>query len=584
MNHTHVSGPEPATVRPDEHIPGRLWTLAAQQPDEAILVVPDGSGWRDITWSELATQVRAIAAGLVSRGVKPGDRVAIVSPTRVEWTLADLAILCAGAVTVPLYDTSSSDQCRHIVTDAGVSLSFAATADLADRLDAAGQQDVIIFDDDGLEELAEDGDGEPAREVERRQSDIPLDDMATIVYTSGTTRDPKGCVLTHHNLAWTTKQTRVHLDEAIGGGGSLLHFLPLAHIFARVIQFVCLDAGLRVAYARSMDELRDDLASFQPTFLLGVPRVFEKFFETAKRQATGIRKPVFQFAEAAGRHWAASAEPGPWVRARRAIADKLVYRRMREALGGRVQYCVSGGAPLPTELAQFFLAAGVPVLEGYGLTETTAPATANTPSELRIGTVGKPLPGVEIRVDEDREVLVKGGNVFAGYLGDDKREDFEVDWYRTGDLGELDDDGFLTVRDRKKEVIVTASGKNIAPSPLEEKVASNELVAQAMVVGDQQRFVAALVTLDEDALREFAEQHNLRGELHDLRNHERVRGQVQRAVDEANKSVSRAESIREFVIVDRQFSEDEGELTPTLKPRRRDIADHFSDEIESIYA
>lgn len=581
MSRSHVRGPDPVAVGPTDHLPGRLQDRARKAPDEPALAVPAGAaGWRDITWSDLDRQIANVASGLIARGVAPGDRVAIMSPTRVEWTIADLAVLSAGAVTVPLYDTSSPDQCRQILADSGARMCFAASADIADRLGDAGRQEVIVFDDDGLAELSEDGDGGSG--VEDRLAELSLDDPATIVYTSGTTGDPKGCVLTHGNLSWTTRQIRVHLDEAIGGGGSLLHFLPLAHIFARLIQFVCLDAGLRLGYARSMDDLPSDLKSFRPTFLLGVPRVFEKFFETAKRQATGVKKPLFEFAERTGRDWAEADHPSVWTRARRAAADRLVYRQIRTALGGRVDYCVSGGAALSRDIALFFRSAGVPILEGYGLTETTAPATVNTPGDLRTGTVGKPLPGVEIRLD-DGEVLVKGGNVFAGYYGREDN-DFDGEWFRTGDLGALDEDGFLTLTDRKKEVIVTATGKNVAPTPLEEQVAGHQLVAQAMLVGDRQKFVAALITLDDEMLREFADRHGLSGEGADLRHHERVRDEVQRAIDEANRTVSRAESIREFVIVDRQFSEDEGELTPTLKLRRRDIAEHFSDEIQSIYA
>jgi long-chain acyl-CoA synthetase len=581
VSRTHVQGPDPVPIGPADHLLARLRSRAQDAPDAAALAVPAGDeGWRDITWSELDWQVQRVAAGLIARGVAAGDRVAIMSPTRVEWTVADLAVLSAGAVTVPVYDTNSAEQCRQVLTDSGTELCFAASAELADRLAAAGQQNVVVFDDGGLEELAEDG--ENSAQVDERIAALSLDDPATIVYTSGTTGDPKGCVLTHRNLAWTTRQIRAHLDDVLGSGGSLLHFLPLAHIFARAIQFVCLDAGLRLGYARSMDNLPTDLKSFRPTFLLGVPRVFEKFLETAKQQATGLRKPVFAFAESAGRAWAEAERPGPWARIRRGVADLLVYRQIRQALGGRVDYCVSGGAPLSREVALFFRAAGVPVLEGYGLTETTAPATVNTPTELRIGTVGRPLPGVEIRID-DGEVLVKGGNVFAGYHGRDD-DDFDGEWFRTGDLGTLDDDGYLTLTDRKKELIVTATGKNVAPSPLEERVAGHDLVAQAMLVGDQEKFVAALVALDEERLREYADRHGLDGDPADLRHDERIRDEVQRAIDEANQAVSRAESIREFVIVDRQFSEDEGELTPTLKLRRRDIAEHFADEIQSIYA
>lgn len=582
MTRTHVSGSEPITVGPRENLAARVKDQAERNPGRPVLAIPGDGDWRHIHCAEFARRVEAVAAGLIGRGVGPGDPVAIMSPTRLEWTIADLAILSAGAVTVPLYDTSSAEQSRQILSDAGVHLAFAATPELADRLTEGGARDVFVFDDGGLEELADDGE-EHLDEVEQRTAAITHDDLATIVYTSGTTGAPKGCLLTHGNLIWTTRQARAHLDEVVGGGGSMLQFLPLAHIFARVIQFVCLDGGLLVGYSRSQDDVPDDLRSFRPTFLLGVPRVFEKFFETAKRQATGVKRPLFNFAVSSGHRWARADDPGPWLRGRRRLADLLVYRRLRTALGGRVTHCIVGGAPLSRELAQFFLAAKVPVLEGYGLTETTAPAAANTPSRMRIGTVGTPLPGVEIRIVDD-EVQVRGGNVFQGYHGRDDEDDFDGDWFRTGDLGMIDDDGYLTLRDRKKDLIVTASGKNVAPTPLEEQIASHDLIAQAMLVGDQQKFVGALIALDEDGLREFADKEGLTDDPQELRQNDRVRHEIKRAVNEANAGVSRAESVREFVIVERQFTEEDGELTPTLKYRRRDIADHFADEIESIYS
>lgn len=585
MSRSHVSGPEPVTVGAHETMPVRVWEHAENTPDEPALAAPSDDGWQQVSWAELASRVRAVATGLIGRGVSTGDRIAIMSPTRLEWTIADLAILSAGGVTVPLYDTSSADQCRQILTDSGVRLAFAATPDLADILYEAGARDVIVFDDGGVDELSDDGDGDGRNgaEVDRRSRALTHDDLATIVYTSGTTGAPKGCLITHGNLIWTTRQTRAHLDEVVGGGGSMLHFLPLAHVFARMIQFVCLDGGLLVGYPRSPDDVPAALRSFQPTFLLGVPRVFEKFFESAKRQATGVKRPLFDFAVSSGRAWAEADRPGPWLRLRRSVADLLVYRRLRAALGGQVRHCVSGGAPLSRDLALFFLAAGVPVLEGYGLTETTAPATVNTPSRLRIGSVGTPLPGVDIRIDNG-EVLVKGGNVFRGYHGGDDADDFDGDWFRTGDLGEIDDDGFLSLSDRQKELIVTASGKNVAPTPLEERIASHDLIAQAMLVGDQRKFVGALITLNEDELREFAGKEGLPDDPAKVREHERVRREVARAVQRANEQVSRAESVRDFVIVERQFTEEEGELTPTLKLRRRDIAEHFADDIESIYS
>lgn len=585
MSRSHVRGHDPRALGSVQHLPGRLQTEAEQSPRQPILAVPADDDWAEITRGELAELVRSVAAGVIAGGIGTGDRVAVMSETRLEWTVADLAILTAGAVTVPVYDTSSAEQCGEILADADARLAFVANAELADRVSTATDVRTVVFDDGGLDELAASANGNDERTVDDRLAALGPDDVATIVYTSGTTGDPKGCVLTHENLAWTTVQTSEHLDEAIRGGGSLLQFLPLAHIFARLIQFVCLDAGLVVGYARSPDDLRDDLRTFRPTLMLGVPRVFEKLIEAARRQATGVRRPLFDFAMSTGQNWARADRPGPLLSGRRMLADLLVYRRLRQALGGRVQYCISGGAPLATDLARLFWAARLPILEGYGLTETTAPATVNTPAEHRIGTVGRPLPGVEIALADGGEIMVKGRNVFRGYHGDEERtdEDFDGEWFRTGDLGELDDDGFLTVLDRKKDLIVTASGKNVAPTPLEERIADHDLVAQAMVVGDQRRFVAALITLDDEQLRAFASKHGLDAAL-ELREHERVRDEVQAAVNRANETVSRSESIREFAILDRQFSADEGELTPTLKLRRPVIEDHFADEIESIYA
>lgn len=588
MSRSYARGPTPVPVGTDEHLPGRLADLVDRSPGEVVLAEPAHKGWRDVTRAELNDRVRAVAAGLVARGVGPGDPVALMSPTRIEWTIADLAILNAGGITVPLYDTSSADQCRGILEDAGAKLAFAATPELADRIEDAGANDVIVFEDSGLDELTDDGVLEFTPEIDRRLSRLTPDDVATIVYTSGTTGGPKGCALTHRNLAWTVRQTEAHLHAVIGRGGSLLQLLPQAHILARLIQFVCLDAGLRVGFARTDDPHRD-IRRFGPTFVLAVPRMLEKIFEGARDRATGARRPLFGWAVSTGQHWADADRPGAWLQMKRTAADLLIYRQVRNALGGRVQYCMSGGAPLAAELARFFQAAGIPILEGYGLTETTAPVTVNTPARQRIGTVGTPLPGVEVRVDdEEGEVLVRGGNVFDGYhRGGDRppdRSDFDGDWFRTGDLGTIDDAGFLRIHDRMKDLIVTASGKNVAPAPLEQRVENSDIVSQAMVVGDGRRFVAALVTLDDDELRRFAERHGIDGDPDNVRRHDLVREEVQRAVDHANAYVSRAESIRSFTILDRQFTESEGELTPTLKLRRREIGEHFADEIDAIYA
>ncbi|NED96919.1 long-chain fatty acid--CoA ligase [Phytoactinopolyspora alkaliphila] len=581
---TQVEDRSPVRVEQDDHLLARIRRHAEHSPDRPILAIPADGEWRELSWSALNARVRDVAAGLVARGVERGDRVALMSPTRAEWTLTDLAVLSAGAVTVPLYHTSSVEQCRMILRDAGVRLAIAAGDELADRLREAHDVEVVILDDDGLDRLAAEAGDDDRADVDRRVHNLTHDDIATIVYTSGTTGDPKGCVLTHGNLAWTTSQTRHQLEGVLREGGTLLQMLPLAHIFARVIQFVCLDANLVVGFPSTASDPREDVRSFRPSLFVGVPRAFEKIYEAARQQARGkVRQRIFRFAVATAQAWSRSERHRPVLRARRVIADRLVFSRLRAALGGRVRHCVSGGAPLSTDLVHFFHGAGIPIYEGYGLTETTGPATVNAPDALRVGSAGRPLPGTRIRVD-DGEILVRGGHVFQRYFHDEGRtdEDFDGDWFRTGDLGEVDDDGFLYVKDRKKELIVTASGKNIAPVPLEDRVNRHPLVSQSMLVGDQRRFVAVLVTLDDAELASFARERGLDGERDELIAHEEIRAEVSKAVDEANTLVSEAESIRQFVILPREFLEERGELTPTLKLKRQDIAEHFSDEIDSI--
>jgi long-chain acyl-CoA synthetase len=573
-----VQGAVPAAISPGRHATSWLWDAAGDTDRTHVLrfpVDPDGRVWDGLSRREVARLVRAVAAGLVNAGVGPGDRVALMSPTRYEWTVVDLAVLSAGAVTVPVYDTSSPEQCEHIVRDSGAVLVVAGDAELAGRFDGVRDElhgDVLVLADGALDRLAAGGIGAEA-EVTERLAALGGDDLATIVYTSGTTGAPKGCRLTHGNLAWTMTQTRLALHEVVGGGGSTVLFLPLAHVFTRLVQFVCLEAGIQIAYARSLAAMKDDVLAVRPTFLLAVPRVFQKVYEGAERQATGWRRRVFAFATRTAEEWSSRPDPDPWIRVRREVADLLVYRRIRTGLGGRVTTCLSGGAPLAPHLAHFFHAAGITVLEGYGLTETTAPVSVDTPSTFRPGTVGPPLPGVDVRLADDGEILVRGGNVFAGYHGkpEETREVLDADgWFRTGDIGAIDAEGRLRITDRAKEVIVTSSGKNVAPAALEERIKASPVVSQAMVVGDDRPFIGALVTIDEDAVAARSGEIDLRDE-------------VAQAVETANRSVSRAESIREFRILDRDFSEDEGELTPTMKLRRKAIEEHFHDEIDTIY-
>jgi long-chain acyl-CoA synthetase len=578
-------GPTPVEVPPTRHATSWLWERAGSSDPQHVVRYPvDASGtrWDGLTVSQLADRVRRVGAGLIAAGVGPGDSVAIMSSTRVDWTVTDLAVLAVGGVTVPIYDSSAVDQCRHILSDSGSVLAFASDDEHAGRLRQAevpAVTEVLVFDHGALDELVRRGAGREA-EVDERLAAITGDDLATLVYTSGTTGLPKGCRLTHGNVVWTVAQTRAAVDELLQPQHSTLLFLPLAHIFARVVQFVTLDAGVQLGYARSLQHMREDLLTYQPTFLLAVPRVFQKVLAGAEAKATGLKQPIFRFAVRTAKAWSTSEQPGLRLRLAHKVADALVYSKVREAVGGEVRYCLSGGAPLAVHLAHFFHAAGMTILEGYGLTETTAPATVSRPEAMRFGSVGQPLPGVSIRLAADGEVLIRGGNVFHGYHGNSEATEAVMDdgWFSSGDVGTLDPDGFLHITDRKKELIVTAGGKNVAPSVLEEGIKAHPLVSQAMVVGDDRPYLVALVSLDPEALA-----------AHDLTptgradDDERLRTEVQQAIDEVNGTVSRAESIRKFRILDRELSEDEGEITPTLKLRRRQVAHNHSAEIERLY-
>lgn len=592
MARTQMQGPSPFGVEATHNLTTRLWEGAAGPGAEHILRYPAGGGWAGLSWGELGERVRAVAAGLIAIGVQQGDRVALMSATRLEWTVADLAILSAGAVTVPIYETSSPAQCGWILSDSGAKAAIAGTADQTEKLNAARDRatqlgEVFVIDDGGLEALAQRADDAHRAQVAERAAARRQSDLATIVYTSGTTGRPKGCMLTHGNLLWTVRQFQGRMPQLLGPGTCTLLFLPLAHIVARSLQFMCLESNVRMGYARSTATIAEDIASFRPTFLAAVPRVLEKVFNAAQRKASGPKAKVFDFAVRVSQQWAFQGRHGPITRLEHTVADKLVYAKLRHALGGRVQYCLSGSAPLAPHLAAFFHAAGMTVLEGYGLTETSAPATVNTPTQLRIGTVGPPLPGVEVRIADDGEILLRGPNVFTGYYHNKAatREALSDDgWLRTGDVGELDGEGFLRITGRKKELIVTAGGKNVAPAVLEERLKEHRLVSQAMVVGDRRPFVGCLVTLEPDELAAFTAERGLSGAIAELAESDAVQAEVAKAVGHANAAVSRAESIRQWRVLDRDFTLEHGEITPTLKVRREIISEHFADEIESLYA
>jgi long-chain acyl-CoA synthetase len=553
--------------------------------------------WQDVTAAEFAQDVEQVARGLVAAGVEVGDRVALMSKTRYEWTLVDFAVWTVGAVTVPIYETSSAEQVAWILGDSGAVACVVETPEHAKavtsvRGELAQLRDVWQIDAGGLDDVVAAGaEVGPSALEERRRSTGP-DDLATLIYTSGTTGRPKGCELTHKNFLSLADNAVARLHEVVAeDGASTLLFLPLAHVFARLVQVLALTAGARLGHSSDLRHLADDLASFQPSFLLAVPRVFEKIYNAAetRAQADG-RGRIFAAAAETAVSWSRAQDTGSvgiGLRLRHAVFDRLVYRRVRAAMGGRMRYCVSGGAPLGERLGHFFRGAGIVVLEGYGLTETTAPSTVNTPDRIKIGTVGRPLPGVSVRISDAGEVYIKGPHVLRGYWKNPEAtaENLVDGWFRTGDLGSLDEDGFLRITGRTKEILVTAGGKNVAPGVLEDRIRAHPLVSQSIVVGDQKPYIAALVTLDEEMLPTWLGSHGRPPmSVDQAAEDEQVRAEVQKAVDEANRAVSKAESVRKFRILPVDFTEDAGYLTPSLKIKRSVVMKDFAGEVDALYA
>ncbi len=590
----------PPLVQPTTH--GNLSDLphgwAQREPARPLFSVNEGGQWRDVSAADFTEQVRGLAKGFIAAGVEIGDRVAIMSRTRFEWTLTDFALWTAGAVPVPVYETSSEEQVRWILQDSGaVAIVVEDAAHMAlvtgIREDVPDLRDVWQIEGGALDEVASAGAEVTDEDVDLRRSQLDRTAPATIIYTSGTTGRPKGCVLTHDNFMALAENAIERLDQVLNReGASTLLFLPLAHVFARFIQVAVVAAGARMGHSPDVKNLLDDLAAYRPTFLLAVPRVFEKVYNSAEQKAAGsgkVNATVFARAAAVASAWSRAQDtggPGLALKAQHALFDTLVYSKLREAMGGRVEYAISGGAALGDRLGHFFRGVGITILEGYGLTETTAPVGVNTPEQVKIGTVGRPLPGVAVRISDEGEILVKGCNVFDGYFKNDEATASSMadGWLRTGDLGSLDDEGFLTVTGRSKELLVTAGGKNVSPAPLEDRLRAHVLVGQCMVVGEGRPFIAALVTLDEEMWPTWSANHGLEGvSLEEARTHEAVVAAVQEGVDQANKSVSRAESIRSFTILAKDFTEANGYLTPSLKLKRHVVVKDFADEIEALY-
>ncbi len=584
----------PTTVGSLADLPARQ---AAERPEAVGFSRRREQAWVDVTYAEFHDEVRRLAKGLVAAGVQVGDRVALMSKTRYEWTVADFAVWTAGAVVVPIYETSSAEQVAWIGTDsAPVAVlvetpEHAATvAEVRDRLPQLRY--VWQIDAGALEDLVKAGAEVSDDLLDARAGQLDRTAVATIIYTSGTTGRPKGCELTHDNFMAVSENAVARLAEVVSSpGASTLLFLPLAHVFARLIEVLCVQAGARVGHTADVKALLEDLSSFQPTFILAVPRVFEKIYNASEATAAAAGKGrVFALATDTAIAWSQARDAGhggPVLALRHVVFDRLVYRKLRSAMGGKVMYAVSGGAPLGSRLGHFFRGVGLTVLEGYGLTETTAPATVNTPDQIKIGSVGPPLPGVSLRIADDGEILVQGNNVFRGYRGNAAAtgEALGGGWFHTGDIGELDEDGFLRITGRKKELIVTAAGKNVAPAVLEDRLRGHPLISQCVVVGDQKPFIAALVTLDAEMLPTWAANHGVPGlSLEDARTNDVVVAAVGKAVEQANKAVSRAESIRAVSILSDDFTEENGYLTPSLKLKRALVMEDFAPQIEALYA
>ncbi|MBM0275854.1 AMP-dependent synthetase/ligase [Micromonospora tarensis] len=598
------SVPPIVTVGDAANLTDPVWDNAEIAPDTVQFARPvpgaDGTvtAWTDVTCLQFRDEVAAVARGLIAAGIEPGVRIGLMSRTRYEWTLLDYAIWTVGAVTVPIYETSSAEQAAWILEDSNAvavvvetAAHAALVADVRHRLPELAH--VWQIDRGGVGDLVTSGTTVEPTEVERRRKAVRAGDLATIIYTSGTTGRPKGCVLTHRNMYADIANAVPVLPNLFNAGASTLLFLPLAHAFARLIQIGVVQARATMAHCADTKNLVAELQAFRPTFVLSVPRVFEKVYNAAKQKAEGDGKGgIFARAEQVAIAYSEALDspggPGLALRAQHVLFDRLVYRKLRAALGGRCRDAISGGAPLGARLGHFFRGIGVTVLEGYGLTETSPAAAANLPTGTRIGSVGRPLPGVTVRIEDDGEILISGELIFQGYWRNEAAtaETISADgWFRTGDLGHLDADGYLSITGRKKELIVTAGGKNVAPAVLEDLVRAHPLISQCVVVGDAKPFIAALVTVDEEALPAWLESAGMPADtsIEQLREHEGLRKEIQAAIDAANQAVSKAEAIKVFRVLPHDFTEATGELTPSLKVKRQVVHKTYAAEIADIY-
>ena len=594
------SVPAAFTVGEHDNVVSSVYDHERTDPTYVIAQRQVDGGWTDVTCAEVAAQIRSAALGLIAEGVQPGDRVAILSATRYEWVILDYAILSVGGVTVPIYETSSTDQVRWVLEDSGAVLVFTETEahaqmvkELHDELPALRK--TLRIESAGLsalDELAQAAEGTDPAELERRLAALRSADPATLIYTSGTTGRPKGVQLTHANLLYETRGTTACFPTLLRQHERLLVFLPLAHVLARALSMTAFANKVTLGYTSDIKNLVPMLQAFKPTIVVSVPRVFEKVYNTAELNARNSgRAPVFELAVKTAIAYSEALEnggPNLLLKLGHAVFDRLVYGKLRAALGGDCHAAISGGAPLGKRLGHFYRGAGLSIYEGYGLTETSAAITVNRIGELKVGTVGKLVPGNSMAVAQDGELLVKGGVVFHGYWRNEKATSEAIvdGWFHTGDLASVDADGFVSITGRKKEIIVTAGGKNVAPAVLEDALRAHPLISQAMAVGDNQPFIGALIAIDPEAFDGWKTQHGkaASASVGDLREDPDLIAEIELAVKDANQHVSHAESIRKFRILPCDFTVQTGELTPTLKVKRNVVAERFADEIGAIYA
>ncbi len=575
-----------------------IFDNAAHDPQHVALRRRRGDSWAGVSAKEFAGEVTAVAKGLLAAGIQAGDRVAVMSKTRYEWTVVDFALFTVGAVVVPIYETSSAEQVQWIVSDSAARAIFVETDEHTGIVDSVKHdlpslEHVWSFDGGAVDALTADGSDIADSDVDERRAAVSLDDLASVIYTSGTTGRPKGCELTHRCFVVEAVELQGLLSDFFNEHTSTLLFLPIAHVFGRVIQIGALATGCTLGHTPDVKNLIEDLGGFQPTFVLAVPRVFEKVYNTAKQRAHSDGKgKIFDYAETIAVKYSEALQRGSVpiaLKAQHVVFDRLVYGKLRAALGGNCVAAVSGGAPLGARLGHFFRGIGVTIYEGYGLTETTAGITVNRPDAIRIGTVGQPIGGTTARIAEDGELLFKAPHVFRGYWNNPEatKETLDADgWFHTGDIGEIDSAGFVKITGRKKELIVTAGGKNVAPAVIEDRVRAHWLISQCLVVGDGKPFIAAIVTIDPESLPRFLAQAGKPAdtELADLVDDDALRAEVQKAIDDGNKAVSKAESVRKFVILPEDWTEEGGQMTPSLKLKRNVVVKESEQQIAELYA